>query len=363
MAFDPRQEDCLRLVLSAMKRDRIYPLNDAAYIERTMLAYQNDPTSLIKTDRDRSFHLVCLATELIDYQMPFLTSEDEINKLIERVERYLTEAVRIDEHNWDAKRMLFTVQSQSDDELVTYLLDNRSDVAAEAKRLIDEADDPYAREFANDLGQHPYQRWLASLASRQFIAGQYRCALATVEECLAIAPLDWAGARHTGMLALAKLEVDRAELQEFRTRHALAYQGLVPFAASQPNAQAGSQPLDPWSLIAEMSLAYRAFDYEGATETLREILRLFPHAPQTLFVQAEFPEGMFSRAHIMPGSDDELVVALSEATPLLQEGMGTPDSASFALWIAEHELVQAGLSEQDLQMLEQMGGMATGGGA
>lgn len=364
MAFDPIQEDCLRLILAQMKRDRIYPLDDADYIERVMLAYQNDAPSLIKTDRDRSFHLVCRATELIDYRTPFLTTEDEVNKLIERTERYLSEAVRIDEGNWDAKRMLATVQSESDDELVSYLLDNREAVAADAKRLIDEASDPYAREFANDLGQRPYQRWLAALASRLFIAGQYRRALDVVGECLTVAPLDWAGVRHTGMLALAKLEVDRAELQEYRARHALAYQTSVLLPLGQRTAaQSGAQPRDAWSLIAEMSLAYRDFDYEGATRALRELLRVYPRGAQALYFQAEFPEGVFSRVHVAPGSEDELVIALSEATPLLQEGMGTPDAASFALWIADHELVQQAISEQDRQMREQAGGMAAGGGA
>ena len=82
-------------------------------------------------------------------------------------------------------------------------------------------------------------------------------------------------------------------------------------------------------------------------------MRSYPHPAQALYFQAEFPDGVFSRVHVQPGSDDELILALSEATPLLQEGMGTPDAASFAIWVAEHELVQAALTDQDRAMIAQ----------
>ncbi len=370
MAFDPLQEDCLRLILSAMQREQVFPLENAEFIAQATKAFQQDPSSLIRTDRDRSFHLVCKATEIIDYRVPFLPSEEEVERQLGVAENYLREAVELDEDNWDAKRMLAIVQSESDDELVTYLTNNREAVAADAARLLEEANDPYALEYARDLGQRPHLRWLASLASRYFIAGQYRRALATAEESLALSPLDPAGVRHTGVLALAKLEVSAEEFARFRTNHALAYQVAAAlasqadpqFTASQPaNMPTGTLPLDPWTLIAEISLAYRSFDFERATAGLRTLMNTYPRAAQPLYFQAEFPDGAFSRVHVMPGSEDELVLALSEATPLLQEGMGTPDAASFAIWIAEHELVQAALSAQDLQFGEQMSRRGNGG--
>lgn len=371
MAFDPLQEDCLRLILSAMQREQVFPLENAEFIAQATKAFQQDPSSLIRTDRDRSFHLVCKATEIIDYRVPFLPSEEEVERQLGVAENYLREAVELDEGNWDAKRMLAIVQSESDDELVTYLTNNREAVAADAARLLEEANDPYALEFARDLGQRPYLRWLASLASRYFIAGQYRRALATAEESLALSPLDPAGVRHTGVLALAKLEVSGEEFTRFRTNYALAYQvaAVATQQATAPQSAAPQQtdlptaplPLDPWTLIAEISLAYRSFNFERATASLRTLMNTYPRAAQPLYFQAEFPDGAFSRVHVMPGSEDELVLALSEATPLLQEGMGTPDAASFAIWIAEHELVQTALSAQDLQFSEQMSRRGNGG--
>ena len=41
--------------------------------------------------------------------------------------------------------------------------------------------------------------------------------------------------------------------------------------------------------------------------------------------------------------------------------MGTPDTASFAVWIAEHELVQASLTDQDRALMGQMGDGPNGG--
>lgn len=364
--FDPIQEDCLRLILSSMEHDGVSPLADPDYIAQASSTFQKNPAALIHTDRDRSFHLVSKATEIIDYRIPFLNTEEEVERQLNVAENYLREAIELDEGNWDAKRMLATTQSESDDALVCYLLDNRDAVAADAAHLLDLASQPgisvYLREYAPDLGQRAHLRWLAALASRLLIAGQYRRALTTVEESLAIAPHDPADIRHTGTLALAKLEVDPSELKRFRSRHALAYQMAAATDSRRPHTRGGGHKPDAWSLIAEMSLAYRSFDFDRAAAALRTLMRVYPSAAQPLYFQAEFPDGAFSRVHVMPGSEDELVLALSEATPLLQEGMGTPEAASFSLWLSEHELVQKSLTAQDLQLREQMGGMTHGGG-
>ena len=52
----------------------------------------------------------------------------------------------------------------------------------------------------------------------------------------------------------------------------------------------------------------------------------------------------------MPGSEDELVLAISEATPLLQEGMGAPEASSFSTWISQSDAVQDALDQQDAQL-------------
>lgn len=359
MAFDPVQEDCLRLILAAMEREGADPSSDAAFIERAGETYRLDPAALIHTDRDRSFHLVAMAAELADYRTPFAPSEAEAEQLFAQAEDYLREAVELDPGNWDAQRMLATIRSTSDDSLIDYLIENLPAVEKDLQALIENAADPYEREFARDLGRRAHQRWLAALASRLLIAGRYRMALSYAEGALEANPLDPAGARHTGMLALGKLEVEPGELELYRSRHAAAYQDR----ASCRSGRLGGHRPDAWSLITEMSLAYRAFDFDRATAILRALMRSYPHPAQALYFQAEFPDGMFSRVHVQPDGDDELILALSEATPLLQEGMGTPDAASFAVWIADHELVQAALTDQDRAMIAQAEGGNPSGGA
>ena len=346
MAFDPVEEDCSRLMLESMRREHIYPLENLGYARRFIRSYTKDPSSLVRTDRDRSFHLIAKATELIDYRIPFLTDESEMDAQAEQAGSYLEEAVELDQGNWDAQRMLAAIDSESNDAYVSYLLDHREAVHSDLAKLEadaeDAAADPYSREFARDLGTRPYLRWLAALSSRALIAGQYRLALDAAKESLDYQPKDPAGIRHTAMLALAKLEAAPEELEAFRIGHPEAY-------ASRPSLRRRrrlGQDLDAWTLIAEMGAAYRALDYDRATERLSALLQSYPNAAEPLYYQAEFPDGLYGRVNVEPNSEDELILAISEATPLLQEGYGAPDCASFSLWISENELVQKGLGPQ-----------------
>ena len=43
---------------------------------------------------------------------------------------------------------------------------------------------------------------------------------------------------------------------------------------------------------------------------LQALMRSYPHPAQALYLQAEFPDGVFSRVHVQPGSDDELILSL-----------------------------------------------------
>ncbi len=343
MAFDPIQEDCLRLTLEAMRREHIYPLENAVFIERCMEAFQSDPASLIVHDRDRSFHLVALATETIDYRVPFMADEAEAEAAASSAEHQLREAVELDPGNWDARRMLAAVTAETNDAYVEYLIEHRAEVERAVERMRADATGPYDREFAGDLGFRPYLRWLAALAARALIAGRYRLALRTAEETLAAAPHDPAGARHTAVLALAKLECTRDELKAFRAKHAASY---LPPAPMRRRHHLDEKTPDAWSLIAEVACAYHELDLAGATRALRAIMRAYPRAAEPLYYQAEFPDGVFSRVNVEPGSEDELVLALSEATPLLQEGYGAPDNACLAAWIALSDPVQEALDRR-----------------
>ena len=207
MAYDPIQEDCLRLILGAMQRERIYPIENAPFIESCLQKYNRDPASLVATDRDRSFHLVTLATETIDYRLPFAQDDETADREAAEAEAQLREACELDPGNWDAKRMLAAVEAETNDAYVGYLIDHRAEVEADLEQMASSAHDVYAREFANGFGKRPYVRWLAAIAARALVAGQYRIALDAAEDCLAFAPDDPADVRLTAVLAMANLNV------------------------------------------------------------------------------------------------------------------------------------------------------------
>ena len=345
MAFDPAQEDCHRLVLGEMRRGRA-SLTDATFVERCMGLFQNDIDTLIANDQDRSFHLIAKAAELIDYRIPFLSDEAKAESEATRAENMVREACALDPNNWDAKRVLAALTATSNDEYVQYLLDNLDAIKNDTASRMAAADDIYAQEESGDLMRRPYLRWLAALASRLLISGRYRMSLEYAKQALAFSPIDQAGVRFTALLSMAKLECTQGDIERFRRDNALAFQ--VPMPARRP-LRKSSADVDAWTLIAQMSVAYRSFDYEGAEKALRTILRSYPRAAECLYCQTEFPDGIYSRVNIAPGSQDELILALSEATPLLQEGLGAPDNAGFATWIATHRLVQAELDESTLR--------------
>ena len=356
MAFDPIQEDCHRLILEALRRNKT-PLTDVKAINKLMGQFTQDPAPLIVHDRDRAFHLVAKAAEAIDYRIPFIADDAQAEQEATAAENMLREAAALDPKNRDAERMLTALTAATNDEYVTFLISKRDEVEHELALKIASAQDPYEREAAGDLMRRPYLRWLAALASRALISGRYRMALETAEQSLAFAPDDPAGVRHTAMVAMAKLEYPAEELKRFRAVHSVAYLSTPP---TRRRLQGNEKPLDPWTLIALMSAAWRDFDYDGAERHLRSLVRSCPHGAEALFFQTEFPDGVYARVNVAPGSTDELVLALSEATPLLQEGLGAPDNASFAAWVATNELVRSQIDESTLRAAEQ--GFPSAGG-
>lgn len=343
MAFDPLQEDCLRLVLNDMRAKRVFPLENPVFIQHAMEAFQSDPARFVRTDKDRSFHLTARAAQILDYRAPFVAEDTEADKLEAQAASLLAEAVELDSANWDAQRMLASLDAASTEDYLRYLIDNREAMEHDLALEIAGAQDPYGREYARDLAHRPRLRWLAALSSTALIAGKYGLSLSVAEESLVADGADPADVRHTAVLAMAKLERSLDELKRFCRAHAPLPAVAGPLRRRHP---AKDEEADPWALLAELCLRYRSFDYEGARCVIRRILRAFPHAAEALSAQTEFPEGVYSRVCVQPGSEDELMLAISEATPLLQEGQGSPDAACLSWWISNDELVTAALGSR-----------------
>ncbi|MFR2031769.1 MAG: hypothetical protein ACLS3M_10520 [Collinsella sp.] len=95
--------------------------------------------------------------------------------------------------------------------------------------------------------------------------------------------------------------------------------------------------MDPWTLIALMSAAWRELDYE-APSTLR-ILSLVPARGRGALLPNRVSRWRLCPRQRGRGSTDELVLALSEATPVLQEGLGAPTTP--ALRLGRHQRYRA----------------------
>lgn len=322
MAFDPRREDYQRLGLRyAASLDGA----DAATATRAFAnfghRFSQDRDSLPQTDEDRAFYLVVKATSLIDYQLPF-SSPGDSEKLIERGHQLLDEALSLDVTCYDALRMKAAADSISFDSYHAFLAERANEVVAHCEKRRDQAGgvaDGERARLAADLAMRPCLRWLATQAEQSLICGRNREALRVTQRMLELDPTDAADARFTAALAYAKLE-DEADLDAL---------------ASRTFASAHRAPDDGWMQLARVALAHKAHDLARARSALQVLIQTYPHAAETLIRQSELPDGVFARLAVLPYSEDELILAVSEGTVLLQEGRDSQDRGVLGRWVAE----------------------------
>ena len=159
------------------------------------------------------------------------------------------------------------------------------------------------------------------MADKALICGRNRQCLDICRRALEADPNDAADVRFSAALAYAKLE-DAAGLD------ALAHRAAT---LGVPRRHEGP---DAWQLIARMSLAHSRHDADDALRQLRALLAAYPHAAATLVSQRELPDGVFCRLAVPPYSEDELIVATSEATVLFQEGRDSHGRGALGSWVA-----------------------------
>lgn len=282
--------------------------------------FAQDRDSLPQSDRDRAFHLVALAAKNIDYELPFST-DYEAPKLIERSHQLLDEALSLDPRCHDAWRMKAAARNDSFEDFFAFLAEHADEVREsceeERDRAAGQEEVAERARLAADIAMRPYLRWVATQAAQALICGRNREAARLARVALDEDPRDMSDARFTLFLALAKLE-DEASLDAF--------------LATWP--QRSQRPADDaWALLSHLALAHKRHDLAAARDHLGKILRTYPHAPEALIRQMELPEGVFARLSVIPYSEDELVLAISEGTVLLQEGRDPEGRGVLSTWI------------------------------
>jgi hypothetical protein len=323
MAFDPQREDYQRLGLRFAQSLHDTNSPSAARTFATFgRRFAQDRDSLPQTDSDRAFHLVALATKAIDYELPF-ASEHQAAQIIEDGHRILDEAIALDSHCYDAIRMKAAATNPSFDSFLGFLNEREDEVRSwceeERSRIPSEEPGERSRLLA-DLAMRPYVRWVATQAEEALICGRNREALRLAHKLLELDPHDAADVRFTAAYAYAKLEGE---------------EGLEALVRSNRAAGRLRPPDDAWTQLARLSICFKKHDTQGAEAVLDALLSTYPHAAEALIRQNELPDGVFSRLSVLPYSEDEIILALSEGMVLLQEGVEAQGRGVLGAWIAD----------------------------
>ena len=342
MAFDPIQEDCLRLTLEAMRREHIYPLEDAAFAEQcaegVSAATRRASSCTTATAPSTSWRL---PPEAIDY--PHSLYRRRRRGRAPGPPKPSTSSRRPSTSSratGTRRRMLAALVGDLQRRVcnLSGRPPRRGRVGHRGARP-PTRHDPYSREYAIGLRPAP----LPALARRARLARAHR------RQVPPGAPgrrgLPRRRARRPGR-SCATPACSPSPSSRPRARSspagaaptATAYLPPIPFRRRHHTTE---KTPDAWTLLAELAAAYHELDFTGATRALRS-----PHArlsrarPSRSTTRAGgFPRGSLPAWHVLPQSEDELILALSEATPLLQEGIGSPESACLASWIATNPLV------------------------
>jgi tetratricopeptide (TPR) repeat protein len=322
MAFDPKREDYQRL---ALRFAHTLDAGDSVSATHSFTSFgrrfAQDRDSLPQSDSDRAFHLVVQATDLLDYQLPF-ASDDAAATLISRGRECLEEAVSLDPDCHDARRMLFSPSEMAFDARYRFLHEHESEVDAacsSAARAAAWDAEPERAKLAADIAMRPYLRWLASMAEVSLICGRNRETIRLCERLFSLDPHDMADARFTLALAYAKLEDD---------------QGLDALMARYPQLSPYRTPDDGWVLLSQLSLAHKRDDLDAARQILGRLVKVYPNCEYVLVRQSELPDGAFARVLVTPYSEDEMVLAISEASVVFQEGYDMTGRGVLGAWLA-----------------------------
>ena len=320
MSFDPHREDYQRLGLRfARSLDGQDPASATRAFAGFNRRFSQNRDSLPQSDADRAFHLVAEATTLIDYELPFATDE-QAEELIDQGHLLLDEAIAPDPRCHDAIRMKIAAESPSFESYYDFLARTADDVRAQCEEARANARDesPERASLEADIAMRPYYRWLATQAGKAVICGRNREAIRIGETLLELDPQDAADVRFTCAIAYAKLE-DETGLDRFAAR-------------TKPLVRAGTD--DAWMQLSRISLAHKRHDMAEARRLLTRLVDTYPHASAALTSQKELPDGVFARLAVAPFSEDELILAASEATVLFQEGRDDSGRGVLGVWIA-----------------------------
>ena len=338
MAFDPQREDYQRLGLQfANSLSTASPTEATRAFASFGRRFARDRDSLPQSDADRAFGLVAAAAKNIDYELPFATDE-EAEQIIARGHALLDEAISLDAQCYDALRMKAAAEHPSFESFYAFLFEQSDEVRRACEERRDKAaaacEGDERAQLAASIAMRPYVRWVATQAEQALICGRNKEALRWAHIALETDSRDTGDVRFTAALTYAKLEDEQG------------LDALTTASKTHPHTRPSN---DAWTQIARMAIAYKRYDLTEAAQLFDQLARTYPHAAESFVRQLELPDGVFARLAVRPYSEDELVLALSEATVLLQEGRDPDGRGALGSWVANQ--AAARLPQSVLAML------------
>ena len=321
MVMSPRSEDFERLAIRWADAPHVsdgYP-NMIAAISAFPELFVSNRDRLPQNDTDRAFALVCRACEILDRRVAFAKDEAEAARLTEEAVRCLDEALKLDPACHDARRIRHALEFGARDSIVSFLEEGSDEVLASCEATARACDLEVPRgDWSLSVYMRPYLRWRLNLANEQLNCGRYRCSLAVCEDLLELDTRDMAGARLIAAYDCVKLEDQQA---------------LATLIGRYPD-----DANNAWFLLSRCFMAYKQRRLDDAAAILHQIVNTYQLAGRTLTYQDELPAGMFGHLEYLPGTADELFVAVSEAAVIFDENCGDGFSP-LSQWIANDPIV------------------------
>lgn len=320
MAFDPKKEDFDRLFIHHLIETGATEPPNPQQFNSYVAHFSDNPDTLITSDEDKAFHLMAQAVEKIDYLLPTV-NESEGKPFVLDGQKLLARACELDPHCFDALRMHQAMVCTVLEDHFQYLVAQEEEVHQTCIEKGTAAAKGVSEEFAEavvELAMRPYYRWLAALATRALLSGRNKAAISYGQKLFSLDPIDFGDIRFTLALAYAKLE-DAEGLAKLEKQYATVFPPRPPD--------------DAWMMLARLALAFKTNNRECANDLLDKLLARYKTGTLTLFIQRDLPEGEYARLNVEPYSEDELILAVSEAAVLLQEGNDFTGRGIFGHWL------------------------------
>ena len=304
-AWDELVERC-----AIRRRRKIGPLSDEAYQE-LLLAVRADPESFVDTTMERAvlvmaraldaYRASCRDDDLLDDD----AYEAERTRRISALHAECVRAREIDESSLDANLMQLLTSEFDPDPLLEGLIGLERDFAS---------DEPPEGDAWDDIFYRPHLRLRAAVARTCLDGARFRMAESAAASVMDAAPRDPLGARHTYMLACARLEDETG------------FDAVCARFSRQESA---------WSHLSRALLLYKLDRMGAARRALRGFSELCAGGAYALlrptYVEVYLPD----RPEAAPCSFDECLLAVREAEPVIAD---TPD---FIPWCQDQEWLVA----------------------